>query len=221
MEQEVKEVVYIAISTIVLSIVLGLMSFMMTVSGDMAEAKNSNTVAAQQVKQYNTYNRYDGEKVIGDEVIECIKLYYDRGIDIFVDTRTNIVNNKVVDGAHNVSCSYCDKLISDHRVFNLRQQLAHNGTSEDYFSFNLSTFGSDGNDNDLRNWFPTSSSYRAYLVYNSENVEIAYERAIDAYNSSAGANLDDKLASVDGVMTNKVANAEVTGIVFINYSSFS
>ena len=50
MEQEVKEVVYISISCIVLSIVLGLISFMMTVEASLAEAKNGNIISIKQVQ---------------------------------------------------------------------------------------------------------------------------------------------------------------------------
>ena len=221
MEQEVKEVVYISISCIVLSIVLGLISFMMTVEASLAEAKNGNVISIKQVQQYNSYNKYDGTKVIGDEVIECIRMYYDRGLDIFVDSRTNIVTNSVVDGLNNNYCTYCDNLVKDHRIFNLKQQISHEGTSFDYFKFNLSTLRADGNNNDLRNWFPTSANYRAYLVFNSESVIDAYNRAMDAYNSSYGTDLESKLMHVDSEMRNKIANAEVTGIIFINYTSFN
>lgn len=214
MENEVKEVVYIAISAMVLSLVLGLASFTMHINNNMADIRNEQIVANNQVQQYNQYNKYNKNTLIGDEVAECIRLHYDSGIDIFVDTRTNEDSGETINTGIG-----CQGAGDDHRIFNLSQYTKHSNSSNDYFQVSITNTSRPKND--LRNWFPTHAKYRAYLVYNSEDVVSFYERLIEEYDMKSGmATGDDATEILDSLVPQQIANSEVTGIVFINLNTY-
>lgn len=214
MENEVKEVVYIAIAAMVLSLVLGLASFTMHIRDDLAGIRNEQIIANQQVKQYNEYNKYNKNTLIGDEVAECIRLHYDSGIDIFVDSRTNIDSGETINTSNG-----CQGSEDDHRIFNLSQYAKHAGSTNDYFQVSITEI--ERPKNDLRSWFPTSAKYRAYLVYNSESVVDFYERLIESFDTHPGLVTGDAATDLlDSLAPQQMANSEVTGIVFINLNTY-
>ena len=89
--QEVKETVYIAISAMILALVLSMVAILLEIRSDLADARNGEILAANSNLEYRQFNKYDNNTIYGDEVIELILLYYDTGIDIYVDTQTSIV----------------------------------------------------------------------------------------------------------------------------------
>lgn len=215
MENEVKEVIYIAIAAMVLSMVLGVASFVMKIRDDLADIRNNQVTANQQVTQYNRYNKYNKNTLIGDEVIECIRLYYDTGIDIFIDNRKNIESNATINRKTTCSISGC----IDHRIFNMHQFIKHSGTTQDYFD--VAEALSNRPRNDLRNWFPTDSRYRAYLVYNSEDVTTYYEYIMDRFDSTAGYVTGDAATNrLDSFVKEPIPGSEVTGIILVNLNTY-
>jgi len=84
--QEVKETVYIAISAMILALVLSMVAILLEIRSDLADARNGEILAANSNLEYRQFNKYDNNTIYGDEVIELILLYYDTGIDIYVDT---------------------------------------------------------------------------------------------------------------------------------------
>ena len=93
MEREINEVVYIAIGVLVLAGVLGFISILVGINGDIATMRNNEVASNQRVQQYREFNKYDGVQLIGNEVIECITEY--RGTDIEV-----LVYNKILGGSN-------------------------------------------------------------------------------------------------------------------------
>ncbi len=83
---EIKETVYIAVSSTILAAVLTLVSVFTYIRSDLAAARNEEILSAQNILQYRQFNKYDNKTVYGDEVIELIRLYYDAGIEIYVNS---------------------------------------------------------------------------------------------------------------------------------------
>lgn len=215
MEQEVKEVVYLAVAAMLLSIILGMASYAIHLNNDMAEVRNGQIVAHQTIQQYNKYNKYNKNTIIGDEVIECLRLYYDSGIDIFVDSRENVESGSVVNSLTQCGRSGC----TDHRIYNTHQFIIHKGTSDDYFKVSESMF--DRPKDDMRNWFPTESKYRCYLVYNSQDVTQFYDNLMEKFNTHPSMVTGDAATELlDSFIGYPAAGSEVTGIVIINTNSY-
>lgn len=86
MYSEIKETVYIAISAIVLSVVLGFVSIVNSVQRDIADVRNGQIISKNNVVQYKEYNKYDKKELIGEEVIECIRMFYDSGVTVYIES---------------------------------------------------------------------------------------------------------------------------------------
>lgn len=84
MTDEMKEVIYLAISAMILSVVLGFVAIMGTVQRNIAEARNNEVAGQVSIEQNNKYDKYNKRELIGEEVVECIREYYDSGITIYV-----------------------------------------------------------------------------------------------------------------------------------------
>ena len=219
MENEVREVIYLAISTILLSIVLGVASFAIALNGDMAEIRNGQTNGVRQIMEYKEFNKYDRHEVVGDDVIECIRMYYDSGLDIFIDSRTNSEIPKTIDEVDTGRCPLC-KRDYDHRMYNLEQYLAHKDSSGANY-FKISMAATSRPKDDMRNWFPTDVKYRAYCVYNSEPVVDVYARMMEKYAPYSSLTGQAALNALDSCAMDRPINAEVTGLIFIAYSNIN
>lgn len=189
MTDEVKEVVYIAIATILLGIILSYVALMGTLKRDMAKVRNNEVAGTNNIIQYNKYAKYNRNELVGEEVIECIRAYYDTGIDIYV-------------GSDRIS----------HHLFNLNEYL--NGKSQ-YFVFSENI---DGSKSYLQQWFTSSDTYRAYLIYNSEDIQMAYDRIMRKYGAPKGDSVSKqvKYAKLDSCVGEPIQNSEVTGILIID-----
>lgn len=82
---EIKEVVYIAISAILLSIVLTFVSTLIGVRNDLAEIRNNEIHSAQDLEKYREFNKYNGTNVFGEDIIEAIRQYYNSDLTIYVN----------------------------------------------------------------------------------------------------------------------------------------
>ena len=189
MTDEIKEVVYIAIGAIILSMVLGYMSLMGTIKNNIAEVRNSEIAGQNNIMQHNKYTKYNKKELSGEEVIECIRAYYDTGIDIYV-------------GSTRIS----------HHLFNLNEYLSG---KDIYFEFQENI---DGTKSYLQQWFTSDDYFRAYLIYNSEDIEKAYTRIMKQYGPSKGNSVSKELKyeALDKCVGEPMQNSEVTGILIID-----
>lgn len=86
MMEEIRQTVYIAVSAILLSIVLTFASVVISIESDLATVRNDELAANQALEQARKFNKYDNKIISGDDVIELIRMYYDSGIEIYIDT---------------------------------------------------------------------------------------------------------------------------------------
>lgn len=220
MENEVREVTYLSIGLILVAIVLSFIAQGMSIKNNIAETRNSQLRSNESIEQYREFNAYNATTLIGDEVIELIRQKYDTGISLFVDYRENKSTNEVVDS--NETCVYCDDKDGNHRLYNLDNYLSHATAPSDYNYFTLAQNAVGAERNDMRNWYPSVSKYRVYLVYNSYDVEKYYTHLIDNFATEASRYVDTesgKLQALDSGEMNFGLNAEVTGIVLISYKT--
>ena len=70
--EEVKLAIYIGISAMVAAMVLTLISFTLTLRGDLATRVNSEQAAKVTLENYEKYTSYNNKKVRTDEMIACI-----------------------------------------------------------------------------------------------------------------------------------------------------
>jgi len=186
MDSEIKEVVYIAISAILLSLVLGFIAVVGVVQRDIAQARNDTIVGNINMGQHRKYSKYDKKEITGEEVIECIRMYYDSGIDIYVAS-DDIEQNK----------------------FNLEEYMKSG--NREYFIVR------EGGK--LLSWFSHDKKYRAYLVYNSENLEDKYNRMMNKYemsNAYVSGSMQERYKEMDEIDGYKSRSFEVTGILIID-----
>ena len=100
--------------------------------------------------------------------------------------------------------------------------IRHNKGTDDQNYFKIATNNVSTNRNDLRNWFPSESKYRAYLVYDSKDPYEYYESMINNYNIEKDNNEDTesgKLKALDSGQYKSTEGSEVTGIVLISYET--
>lgn len=217
MENEVRDVTYLSIGLILVAILLSFISYGLTVKSELAGVRNRELRSHENVEQYREYNAYDQKTLFGDEVIELIRAKYDSGISIFVDYRANVSTGDVIDSDD--TCIYCGTE-GNHRIYNLDNYIDHANAPSDYNYFILAQNAISAERNDLRNWYPSTSKYRAYLVYNSEDPMVYYERLMDNYELTKDSMPDTekgKLEALDNGVPVKPTGAEVTGIVLISY----
>lgn len=191
MESEIREMVYIAISALVLSIVLGFISIMGMVQGDIARTRNDEIAGNKNMMQYKEYNKYNQNELCGEEVVECIRLNYDQGITIYV------------------ASSAIPSAPAGLNEFNMTTYMVP--ANKQFFSVE------EGGD--LLSWFNNSKRYRAYLVYNSEKPQVKYERMMDDYMFTPEAvtgTLNEKYEALDSCEGIPVVNSEVTSILIID-----
>ena len=221
MEDEVRESMYLAVGLIILAVVLTFFTYSMGLERKMANIRNSEITASRLSSQYREFSAYNGKNIIGDDAIELIRLKYDSGITIFVGYRKNVKDNKEVSSSSRMGTGNLYSAAGvDARYFNadnyiLCQQVAQYGGAS-FFAINQNA--KDADTNDMRNWFPTTARYRAYLVYDSEDVE-AFYNGIHNYLNLHGAGASTLEAKCDIMdqyaMAKKRSGSEVTGIVLI------
>lgn len=221
MENEVREVTNISISLILLAIVIGFISYCIKVTHQAANIRNNEITSNEKIEQFREYNGYDCRTLIGDDAIELIRLKYDSGVTIFVDYRRNISSGSVVNETDN-KCANCTSYEEDHRFFDYNMYFLHKDGADDINYFKVAENNISTNRDDLRNWFPSTSSYRAYLVYNSENPVNVYQRMIDNYDTVKGGypnTNEGKLEALDSGQYKNTAGSEVTGVILISYNT--
>ena len=198
MESEIKEVVYIAVGAIILSIVLGLLAIVMSVTRDMSSVRNNEVQGNMNVMEYRAFNKYDHNTLNGDEVIECITNFYDTGVEIVV--KTDIYDMSDYDYTEiSGGEEYADNVDTSSEFLRYRLSDLTNGREAKYEIEKL-----------MQN-YTTDREYRAYLVYNSLKPGLKFNDI--HYNVTDISNLEEELDRVAGF--NELANSEVTGILFI------
>ena len=60
---EIKETVYIAVSLMILSLVLGMVVVVTDIRSDFANIRNAEITTAKQMSEYRKYNKYDDRPV--------------------------------------------------------------------------------------------------------------------------------------------------------------
>ena len=219
MENEAREITYLSIGLVTIAIVLTFITFAMTVTRNIAQARNEEIKSTDNIEQYREYNAYDGKTLIGDEIIELIRYKYNSGIDIFIDYRHNISTGETV--STNETCDYC-RNEDNHRIYNLNSYLSHVEAPSDYNYFLLAQNAISAERNDMRNWYPSESKYRVYLVYNTMNVEAYYTKLMDSYYLHKDEFTDDADGKFEAIEMAKVDGGPsdiVTGIVAISYET--
>ena len=218
MEGETREVVYLSVSLILLAIVLTFAIFGIHTTHQVADVKNTENRKNENIEQYRKFNAYDGKTLIGDDVIEMIRMYYDSDVTIFVDHRSNTATGETVGSA--AKCSYCNgKTDLDHRFYNFDLFLLHKdgGSDVNYFMIYPNNIASQ-NQNDLRNWYPSAARYRSYLVYDSDDILNYYNEIMSYYNSHKGgaSTIEDKARVLDAAERPHDVGATVSGIIVID-----
>lgn len=217
MENEVREVTYISIGLILVAIVISFISYCLTVKGEVAGYRNQEIRSNENIEQFREYNAYDEKTLIGDEVIELIRDKYDSGISIFVDYRANISTGDIVDT--DLVCDYCSAT-GNHRIYNIDNYIDHFKAPSDYNYFALAQNAVSAERNDMRNWYPSDTKYRAYLVYNSFDVIDYYTSLIDHFEMVKSGYPATELGyteALDSGVKDFGPNATVSGIVLISY----
>ena len=90
---EIKESTYLAVSVLLLSLVLGMVSFVISVRSDIAEARNTEIRSSNILRIHREFNRFNNRVVFGESVIEAILYYAHSGIEIAVDNSGGGVSN--------------------------------------------------------------------------------------------------------------------------------
>jgi hypothetical protein len=188
MDSEIKEVVFISISAIILSIVLGFVSVMGIVQRDIAQTRNDEVAGNQSMIQLKEYNKYDKNEICGEEVVECIRLYYDKGITIYV------ASNAIT-----------------HHVFNLQDYMTV--ANQQYYSVKedgvlLAWFNSSKK-------YKAYLVYNSEPPLNMYNRMIAKYNLTPA---SVTGTLQQKYDALDNSAGIPVQNSEITGILIIDSS---
>lgn len=84
--EETKETVYISISLIMLAALLSFASLFITYRDQLASTRNSQLISTMQLDQYRAFNKYDDNIIYGDEVVELVRMYYDTGLEIYINS---------------------------------------------------------------------------------------------------------------------------------------
>ena len=219
MENETREVTYLAVSLILISVVLGFISFGLGLMTKMSDTRNSQLAANERLEDFRSFNAYDSQTIIGDEAIELIRQHYDSGVTIFVDYRKNEVSNKIVNASNNRTCSYCSGKGGDHRIYNEDMWLLHRAAPDNINYFFLSTSAVPEDGNDMRNWFKSKTKYRCYLVYNSQDPKEFYNELMNHYDAVKGSASTEtaKLMALDSGVKPVDPSSRITGIVLVSY----
>ena len=217
MENETREVVYLALSLMILAVVLSFIVYGLGIVRQVSNVRNDEVQANEKIEEYREFNAYNAQTLIGDDVIELIRLKYDTGITIFVDSRSNgLVTPSKINSA--VTCTYCESSGYDHRFFNLDMYNLHKSHDEqNYFKVDIL----HTNNNDIRNWFPTTERYRAYLAYDNEDMVVRYNKIKSTFATKSSGITDPsaKLRALDEAGIEVVSsNANVTGVILIKLS---
>lgn len=80
---EIKQVVYIAVSMIILAMVLGMVMVATGIQKNFSSIRNEEIASAQQTAAYREFGVYNNQEITSEEVIAFISKYYDSGIDIY------------------------------------------------------------------------------------------------------------------------------------------
>ena len=195
LENEIREVVYIAITAIVLAIVLGLASIVMSISRDMSEVRNNEVYGSNNIQEYREFNKYDRNILNGDEVIECITKF--KGSEVEVLVKTGIYDITSFDYIENYDGEeYANEKDSSSDFLRYRQSDIIKNITDKY---DLDT---------LMEVYTTDKMYKSYLIYNSLKPGVKFND-IHMNPDNTGDNLDDLVG------INEMANSEVTGILII------
>lgn len=82
---EIKETVYIAVSLMILSLVLGMVVVVTDIRSDFANIRNAEITTAKQMSEYRKYNKYDDRVITGADIIALVREIQDLGVEIYVD----------------------------------------------------------------------------------------------------------------------------------------
>ena len=87
LSSEIRDTIMIAISAILLSALLGFISFLFSVRNDFAEVRNNEVRATEAMANYREFNKYNNTTLYGEDIVVAVRDYYE-------DTITIRVNNK-------------------------------------------------------------------------------------------------------------------------------
>lgn len=192
MDYEIRETVYIATSAIVLSVVLGFLFVMNNITADIVSTRNEYLANNYSLEQYRKFGKYNGGLLSGEEVIECIRLFYNTGVSVYIETNdSNIVQ----------------------RVFNLEEY--SNPERQKYFDI------VDDDNKYLLDWFSGKEGYKAYLLFNNENWRAKVNKLKSAYRlENAGSTIQSKSDALDNCYKPSGDISNVTGILIIDLNTW-
>lgn len=242
--EEVKHTVYLAVGTMLAALVLGLMSAVMYVQGNIATIRNDEIAGSANMISAKKFSKYNNTVLCGDEVSEAIRMYYNEGIDILVDYRRNIKTGAVIDGTKTYTIT-TNGTTRTKKAYIYNMDLFNNATYKPHFKVGTSLDMGSASNNIIQNWFPTTHVYRASLIYNSKDPTLALEQvmnglpaskdmsgktlpAIQGYRSRVGgspslARKSEVLSSVINDIQDRtmLPNSVVTGILIINVTDLA
>jgi len=189
MNSEIKEVVYIAVSLIILSIVLGFVAILSNVQGDIAQIRNNEVIGNQNLIQAREFNKYDRGFIIGPEVVEVILKLKESDISVQVYTDLN-----------------------NFRIFNLSQYLIP--ANEVFYSiepgsFLLTTFNSN----------TRFRTYLIYNNQNITEKFTSMRQQYLLTPERVSGTIQQKINALDRFYVNQGRGAKVTGILIVNIDS--
>ncbi len=172
---EIKETVYVAISLILASAVLGLIAFVLDIRGDFARLQNQEIATRVELSHYAKYDKYQDNVLYGEDVMALIRECAGSDIAVYIDSLQCKTGKMSI---------YLDK-----------EEYAKN---PDKYTIKALEFGKDAsNNNILQGGVSRDATYFVYLVFgkytkneikNSPYIEEGY---VDLYGNPVFVNYSD------------------------------
>lgn len=166
MDTEIKNTIYLALSCMLLGTVLSFAMFMIGVRGTMASARNEEVVGKQQIQQYQKYNAYTN-KMTGLQVVRLITEHGTNELEIYV---------KESDGS--VYIYNRDDFLRNKSKYSIQ------GNADDISDSQLVKLHANTQEK------ASKAVYKAYLVYDYNNVATATEQAYTGYGNVTGVHVE-------------------------------
>lgn len=177
MDSEIKNTVYIAISCALLAIILGFVMVMAQIQAKIANNRNGEIVAKQNIQAFNEYSAFDSCRITGLQLIRLITEADGKDLEVLV---TGINDNEDKDGNGEKASQYYTKSLYIKNM--------NGDPSENIYNVNdAANTTTDGKPGDITDcWLvkmyanntekSSTGAYYCYLVYNGENPATAVQK---------------------------------------------
>ena len=167
MDSEIKNTIYLAVSCMLLALVLGFGMVMINIRGVMADARNEEVIGKTQMAEFQEFSSFDGKKLTGLQVVRLITEHGTNDVTVYVKEKDGV-----------------EYIYTRDDYYKNKEKYSIIGENEDISDSPLVKIHANTQEK------ASTACYKAYVVYNYEDVKSTPERMYSGYGTVTGIHVE-------------------------------